>query len=155
MFFLAPFLGPHFLTFWSFLVPKCWSLGPQWRSANAKMAPKIAQVAPKWSPILKDALALWPTWNRLVSKFSFGVLLGTILAEFGWIFDEIWWILASFWLTRQCISMDCVIIFDRVWYSFASTFGDIQVVAHKCRENEKTIIRKKNAKNTITNATKI
>ena len=64
------------------------------------------------------------SFDGLASKIDFGAFLGTILIDLGW------------------FSMDLVIISDRVWYSFASTFGDIQVVAHKFREDDKSIIRK-------------
>ena len=42
-----PHSGPHFLRFWCDLVPKSSILGAPWRPAGPKMAPKIAQVAPK------------------------------------------------------------------------------------------------------------
>ena len=41
------FLERHFVDFCRDLVPKCLILGPPWRPAVSKMAPKIAQVAPK------------------------------------------------------------------------------------------------------------
>ena len=42
-----PHSGPHFLRFWCDLVPKSSILGTPWRPAGSKMAPKIAQLAPK------------------------------------------------------------------------------------------------------------
>ena len=42
-----PHSGLHFLRFWCDLMPKSSILGTPWRPAGPKMAPKIAQVAPK------------------------------------------------------------------------------------------------------------
>ena len=42
-----PHSGPHFLSFWCDSVPKNSISGAPWRPAGPKMAPKIAQVAPK------------------------------------------------------------------------------------------------------------
>ena len=45
--FLMPHSGPHFSIFWRVLMPKCSILGPLGAQLGLKMAPKIAQVAPK------------------------------------------------------------------------------------------------------------
>ena len=78
-----PHSGPHFLRFWCDLVPKSLILGAPWRPAGPKIAPKIAQVAPKCFKNLVGG----PPWdrskNRPASKIAFGTLLGTI----SWIFD--------------------------------------------------------------------
>ena len=42
-----PHSGLHFLRFWCDLTPKSSILGAPWPPAGPKMAPKIAQVAPK------------------------------------------------------------------------------------------------------------
>ena len=78
-----PHSGPHFLRFWCDLVPKSSILGAPWRPAGAKMAPKIAEVAQQLHPFLKPVAVFLETWNRLASKVAFGVLLGTILVDFG------------------------------------------------------------------------
>ena len=49
IYFFMPHSGFHFLRFWCDLVPKSSILGAPWRPAGPKMAPKIAQVAEKWS----------------------------------------------------------------------------------------------------------
>ena len=81
-----PHSGPHFSTFWDDSVPKSSILGVPWRPAGPKMAPKICQVAPKWHPFLKDALAvlrvvpLWLPFGSLLAPFG---ALGIIFHDFG------------------------------------------------------------------------
>ena len=79
-----PHSGPHFSTFWCVSMPKCSILGPLGARLGPKMAPKIVQVAPKCRTKLNNA----NLFCRLVSKIAFGALLGTILIDLGWFFDE-------------------------------------------------------------------
>ena len=72
-----PHSGPHFLRFWCDLVPKSSILGAPWRPAGPKMAPKIAQVAPKYLKKIHGAKIL-SSWNRLDPRIAFGTFLGTI-----------------------------------------------------------------------------
>ena len=60
-----PHSGPHFLSFWCDLVPKSSIWGAPWRPAGSKMAPKIAQVAPK---SLKKSIRLEHTFADLFPK---------------------------------------------------------------------------------------
>ena len=76
-----PHSGPHFLRFWCDFVPKSSILGAPWRPAGPKMAPKIAQVAPKARNGPLYAPPPGGSWKRLASKIAFGTLLGTILSD--------------------------------------------------------------------------
>ena len=95
---------PLFSTLWP---PKCTKKSPYWifwavfgaqsDFQGSPKSPKIAQVAPNIHQKLNNALALWPTWNRLASKITFGAFLGTTLVDFGWFFMD-------FGIIFQCIS---------------------------------------------------
>ena len=62
--FLMPHSGPHFLRFWCDLAAKSSIFLAPWRQAGPKMAPKIAQVAPKWHHFHLYALAFLQTCFR-------------------------------------------------------------------------------------------
>ena len=69
--FLMPHSGPHFSTFWHDLMPKCSILGPPWRPAGSQMAPKIAQVAPKWRLKNSPLRFTRPPFYRVAPKVPF------------------------------------------------------------------------------------
>ena len=83
-----PHSGPHFLRFWCDLVPKSSILRAPWRPAGPKMAPKIAQVAPKVCKKVSGWKTFWGSSNQFAPKVAFGAFLGTISSDF-------WWILTS------------------------------------------------------------
>ena len=58
---MMPHSGHHFLSFWRVLVPKNLILGLPWRPAGHQMAPKIAQVSPKW--LSKSSLGVVWVWS--------------------------------------------------------------------------------------------
>ena len=85
--------GASFFIFFQDFMPKRMILGPLWKPAGAKMAPKIRQMASKWHPFLKGALACARSCSRLASNIGFGPLLVSILAIFSWFYinlNEIW-----------------------------------------------------------------
>ena len=84
-----PHSGPHFLRFWCDLVPKSSILGAPWRPAGSKMAPKIAQVAPKWPPKNSPAEILEPTCFQDRIRNAPGHYFGRFWDGFSMIFNVI------------------------------------------------------------------
>ena len=86
--FLYVFLGTIFSTF----MPKCSILGSSCGPAGAKMAPKIAQVAPKGSKRMTGALTFWGPGSDLLpetvserSRAPFWLISDRFLIDFWWI----------------------------------------------------------------------
>ena len=94
---------PLFSTLWP---PKCTKKSPYWifwtvfgaqsDFQGSPKSPKIAQEAPKYLTILCLALARWPTCSRRRFRSAPGHHFGRCWMDFGWILNEFWWILASF-----------------------------------------------------------
>ena len=84
-----PHSGPHFFRFWCDLVPKSSILGAPWRPAGSKMAPKIAQVAPKWPPKNSPAEILEPTCFQDRIRNAPGHHFGRFWDGFSMIFNVI------------------------------------------------------------------
>ena len=81
--FLTPFLGSHFSSFFEIWCQK----GSLWDPAEAKMAAKIGQVAPKWlQNIVPRAILCQPA-----SKIRPQSLLGAILPVLEWVWDPFSW----------------------------------------------------------------
>ena len=73
-------------------------LAPSGVQNGAQNHPSGDHMMTKCNPRSSDGAPKYCSWNRLDPKVAFGALLGIILVDMGWIFDDFWMILASVWL---------------------------------------------------------
>ena len=140
MFFLVPFLGAHFLTFWSIQAPQGWILGPHPGATCGQMAAKILYVGLKGRKTASAGGNFWGPDARAMLETFLGTILVAFWSILGWKLMDLGVILGPFslhlwWQNYQEPAAN----FGRFWTDFGWWIWALFWVTFLCTTGGKNV----------------